>query len=347
MRKVADGFSRLGKGRYHNGPGAGETAIAPLIISASRATDIPAFYPDWFIRRLETGYCKWVNPFSGKPLYVSLTKARFVVFWSKNPAPMIPRLPILDERRIGWYFQFTLNDYEQEGFEPNVPPLKERVETFQRLAGKAGRERVVWRFDPLIRTASLGPEELLEKIRRVGERIHPFTEKLVISFADIGGYAKVKRNLNVAGVPWKDFTREDMEKIAQGAAALGRGWGLEVATCAESVDFDRYGIVHNRCIDPELIMRIARSDEVLRGFLGCEEKNASLLAGSKTKHPLKDKGQRKHCGCIVSKDIGRYDTCEHLCVYCYANGSPELVKRNRGRMRAWSDSILGESTALP
>ena len=207
--------------------GAGETAIAPLIISASRATDIPAFYPDWFIRRLETGYCKWVNPFSGKPQYVSLTKARFVVFWSKNPAPMIPRLPVLDERRIGWYFQFTLNDYEQEGFEPNVPPLKERVETFQRLARKAGRERVVWRFDPLIRTAGLGPEELLEKIRRIGERIHPFTEKLVISFADIGGYAKVKRNLNVAGVPWKDFTKEDIGKNRPRRGRSRKGLGPE------------------------------------------------------------------------------------------------------------------------
>ena len=322
--------------------GSRETAIAPLIISASRSTDIPAFYSEWFANRLQLGYCRWVNPFNRKPQYVSLEKTRFIVFWSKNPAPMIPRLNLLDERRIGWYFQFTVNDYESEGFEPNVPPLNERIETFVKLAGRAGKERVIWRFDPLIRTDRLGPQELLAKIKHIGDRIHPFTEKLVISFADIAKYAKVKRSLNASGIPWKDFSKEDMEEIADGAATLGKNWGLKVSTCAESVDLTKYGIGHNRCIDDDLMMRIARPDKELEAFLGYKGMDASLFAGPEKKHPMKDKGQRKECGCVISKDIGRYNTCEHLCVYCYANTSPEQVRKNRKRVSPESDSIIGE-----
>ena len=93
-------------------------AIAPVIVSASRATDIPAFYADWFFNRLDKGYASWRNPFNGKNSYVSFANTRFVVFWSKNPKPLIPYLPILQEKGIGFYIQFTLNDYDAEQLEP-------------------------------------------------------------------------------------------------------------------------------------------------------------------------------------------------------------------------------------
>ena len=99
-------------------------ASAPVIISASRSTDIPAYFAKWFINRLEKGYCVWYNPFNQKPSYVSFAKTKVVVFWTKNPAPMIPYLPELDKRGIHYYFQVTLNDYEKENFEPNVPKLE-------------------------------------------------------------------------------------------------------------------------------------------------------------------------------------------------------------------------------
>ena len=102
-------------------------ALAPVIISASRSTDIPAFYAKWFINRLRAGYCVWYNPFNQKPTYVSFANCKVVVFWTKNPKPLIPYLHELDERGIHYYFQFTVNDYEAEGFEPNVRPLTERI----------------------------------------------------------------------------------------------------------------------------------------------------------------------------------------------------------------------------
>lgn len=139
-------------------------AQTPLIISASRATDIPAFYADWFFRRLEKGYVRWRNPFSGQNSYVYFSNTRFIVFWSKNPAPLLPYLSMLKERGIGCYIQYTLNDYEAEGLEPNVPPLEQRIATFRRLVEVLGIGGVVWRFDPLILTDRINIDTLLRKI---------------------------------------------------------------------------------------------------------------------------------------------------------------------------------------
>ena len=130
-------------------------AQMPVIVSASRSTDIPAFYSDWFMERLKAGYVKWFNPFNGVPLYVGFKKMRCIVFWSKNPRPMLVHLDALDAICPNYYFQFTLNDYDAERIEPRVPPLDERVETFKRLSERVGKDRVVWRFDPLILTDKL------------------------------------------------------------------------------------------------------------------------------------------------------------------------------------------------
>lgn len=131
-----------------NGP---QPAIEPLIISASRATDIPAFHADRFFRFLESGYVQWVNPFNRQVQYVSFAKTRVIVFWTKNPKPLIPYLSELNRRGIGYYFQYTLNDYEQEGLEPNMPAMEDRLQTFMDLSQQIGKEKVIWRFDPLIK----------------------------------------------------------------------------------------------------------------------------------------------------------------------------------------------------
>ena len=113
-------------------------AIAPVIISASRSTDIPAFYAKWFFNRLAKGYCAWYNPFNQQKMYISFERCRVIVFWTKDPAPIIPYLPELDKMSIHYYFQVTLNDYVKEGFEPNVPSVEERVETFKQLSSLIG-----------------------------------------------------------------------------------------------------------------------------------------------------------------------------------------------------------------
>lgn len=182
-------------------------AQAPVILSASRSTDIPAFYSKWFFNRLAKGYCSWHNPFNHQKIYISFKNCKVIVFWTKNPKPILPYLHILDEMGIHYYFQITLNDYVNEGFEPNVPPIDERIDTFKLLSERIGREKVIWRFDPLIMTTSIGPQELLSKIWNIGNQIKGYTNKLVFSFIDVKTYRKVQKNL-VRETPF--FTQEDV-----------------------------------------------------------------------------------------------------------------------------------------
>jgi DNA repair photolyase len=326
-----------------NDAGEQVEASAPVIISASRSTDIPAFYSKWFIERLKKGYLVWRNPFNNQKTYITFANTRLFVFWSKNPKPLMKYLPELNKRKINYYFQFTLNDYERENFEPKVPPLEKRIETFKKLSKKIGKEKVIWRFDPLILTDEIDENNLLRKIEKIGNEIYNFTEKLVFSYADINVYRKVKTNLKREGIEYIEFNKDSMNKIAEGIASLNKKWGLELATCCEEINLDEFGIKHNKCIDDELIYKLFNKDKLLMDFLGYEETEQGDLfsAENNVKRPnLKDKGQRKICGCIVSKDIGEYDTCSHLCVYCYANSSVEKVKSNQKKHTSLSESLV-------
>ncbi len=316
--------------------GMSREAQAPVIVSASRSTDIPAFFSRWFMNRLRKGHVVWRNPFNGKPLYVSFAKTRVLVFWTKDPRPLLAYLDEIDAMGIHYYFQFTLNDYAPEGLEPNVPPLSQRVETFQALSERLGKKRVIWRFDPLMLTDTLTVERLADRIAGVAARIRGCTERLVISFADIGVYRKVRNSLARAHVSYREFTPELMVEVAQRLQSLNRDWGLKLATCAEAVDLEPYGIGHNRCIDDRLLIELFPQDGRLMDFLGVE---AGLFAAPSRPY-LKDKGQRKACGCIVSKDIGRYDTCRHLCAYCYANTSCKAVENNLRKQDPEADVLV-------
>ena len=333
-------------------------ATTPVIISASRSTDIPAFYSKWFFNRLAKGYCAWYNPFNQQKMYISFKNCRVVVFWTKNPEPIIPYLHELDERNIHYYFQVTLNDYVKEGFEPNVASVEKRVETFKRLSDMIGKERVIWRFDPLIITPTIGPRELLKRIWNIGNQLKGYTDKLVFSFIDVKAYRKVQNNLVKETML---FTKEDVEnaeanhaqriEIVEGLQKIRNtwhqeGWDVEMATCAEDIDLEQYGIEHNRCIDGELMKRLFAEDEELVYYLHTLKWPERDMFGQLPPIPekrknVKDSGQRKICGCMVSKDIGMYNTCRHFCVYCYANTSKEAVLKNKDKHNDESESIIG------
>ena len=342
----------------HTDKGQQVEAVAPVIISASRSTDIPAFYPKWFFNRLAKGYCVWYNPFNRQQkMYVSFTHCKVIVFWTKNPKTILPYLHELDKRGIHYYFQVTLNDYTSEGFEPNVPSLEERIKTFRELSDRIGHERVIWRFDPLILTPTITPRTLLSRIWKIGNQLKGYTDKLVFSFVDVKAYRKVQNNLvketscfTKESVGLAEANEAQRQEIVEGLAKLrdiwaSEGWNLQLATCAEEINLEKYGITHNRCIDGELMERVFGEDKELVYYLHTGKLPEPDLFGRVPEIPadrknLKDKGQRKVCGCMVSKDIGMYDTCRHFCVYCYANASRECVKKNAARHSDESESLI-------
>lgn len=319
-------------------------AQAPLIVSASRSTDIPAFYADWFFHRLEKGYSAWTNPFNGVKSYVSYANTRFIVFWSKNPRPLLDFLHILEKRNIKCYIQYTLNDYEDECLEKGVKPLDYRIETFKMLSRRLGKESVIWRFDPMILTDTISIDDLLKKVQNLGDHLKDSTKKLVFSYADIASYRKVKSNLEKNNIPYHEWNEELMDEFAKRLAEMNkaRGWDFRLATCGEKINISKYGIEHNRCIDGDLITQLAWNDSELMEFMKVSildlptpnlfgeqqiPEGAIILPNNKyfiSSHK-KDNGQRELCGCMAAKDIGEYNTCPHLCEYCYANASKELA----------------------
>lgn len=335
-------------------------AQAPIIVSASRSTDIPAFYADWFFNSLEKGYSAWVNPFNGVKSYVSYNRTRFIVFWTKNPRPLLAYLHVLEEMGIKCYIQYTLNDYEEEKLE-NVPAIATRIETFKLLVDRLGVGSVVWRFDPMLLTDDISIDALLLKVQNIGDQLKGLVEKLVFSYADIQLYKKVKSNLERNGIKYHEWTEAQMEEFAQKLSYMNkeRGWNYTLATCSEKIDISKYGIEHNRCIDGDLITKIAWDDTELMKFMKVkiEEIQPSLFGDAEIpdgaislpqnhyfiSNHKKDPGQRELCGCMAAKDIGEYNTCPHLCEYCYANASKELALANWKchKENPWSETITG------
>ena len=309
--------------------------LTPTIVSASRATDVPKFYAEWLLARLREGFCSWTNPFNRQVYTVSFEKTRLIVFWSKDPKPLLARLDELEDLGFRqYYFQFTLNDYVREGLEPNVPSVEVRIETFRALAGRIGKERVIWRYDPLLLSPAITIDALLDRIAAIGRALKGHTEKLVFSFADIASYRKVMRNL--AGTGCREFTHDEKIEFVTRLRDLNHELGLTLATCAEDIDLAAFGVRHNKCVDDDLMVRLFHDDAALMEFLGAEY---DLIDEWKIAKSKKDKGQRAACGCVVSKDIGMYNTCPHLCRYCYANANDESVLANWKRHGA---SLCGE-----
>ena len=274
---------------------------------------------------------------------------------------MLEYLHILEEKGIGCYIQYSLNDYEVEGLEKNVPPLVQRIDTFKILVDRLGKGHVVWRFDPLVLTESINIDSLLGKIERIGDQLLGYTEKLVFSFADILSYRKVQSNLQKAQINYRDWSDFQMREFASRLSILNKKWNYELATCGEKINLTQCGINKNHCIDDDLIIRLAYNDKVLMDYLKVKKLsmpqpdlfgNTEQLPGDAILLPNnmyaihgdnKDKGQRQFCGCIKSKDIGEYNTCIHGCEYCYANASKQVALKNykTHKERLYGETITG------
>ncbi|WP_455662139.1 DUF1848 domain-containing protein [Pradoshia sp.] len=299
-----------------------------MIISASRRTDIPAFYAEWFMNRIRDGYFMKVNPYNKKQIKrVSLASNDLdaIVFWSKNPRPVLRYLPELHEKGHKILMQYTLNDYPEE-LEPGVPSLSYRIDTFQRFSEALGTEQMVWRYDPIILSNKMDVDDHLERFHDIACMLNGWTSRVTVSFMDF--YAKSKGRLRrieaESGYQFSDWLHpanaERLTALAQGLNRIAVDNGMSVVTCSEQMDLDDYGIKHGACIDQVHI------EQVL---------NRTLIG-------KKDKYQRAECGCMESVDMGSYDTCPFGCPYCYAVRSDKLVQTNRKKHDPASPYLIGE-----
>jgi len=265
-----------------------------MIITASRRTDIPSFYSDWFFNRLKARYLYVRNPFNQrqvKRISMAPEDVDGIVFCTKNPLPMMDRLDLLGE--YDFYFQFTLTAYSAD-VEAGVPSKNDViVPAFRRLADQLGPVRVIWRYDPILLSAAYTVEYHAEYFDKIAARLKGYTKKCIVSFLD--RYRHIDGRLKRHG--FKEPDEGEIIEIARNLSGSARRYGLALETCAESVDLGAYGIGHARCVDAALLQQLRRIK----------------IAAEK------DRNQRPNCGCAKSVDIGAYNTCGHGCVYCYAN----------------------------
>lgn len=282
-----------------------------MIISASRRTDLPAFYARWFLQQVRRGFCQVANPFNPQQVRrVSLLpdEVTAIVFWTRHPQPLLPYLAELDQAGFRYYFQYTLLDYPRQ-LETHRPDWKAALRTFAALAEQIGPERVIWRYDPLVFSNLTPPEYHLRNFERLAQALRGRARRVVISLLD--PYPKLKRRfaqLAQAGVqlygpangeePW-------LADLLRQLAACARANGLEIVSCAEPCDLRPYGVQPGSCVDAGLIARLFG------------------VAVS----PARDPGQRPACRCAQSVDIGWYDSCLFGCQYCYATRSFDLARR--------------------
>lgn len=287
-----------------------------MILSVSRRTDIPNYYSDWFYERIKEGFLYVRYPFNKHQLYkipLSPDVVDCIVFWTKNPLPMMARLNELD--KYNYYFQFTLTGYGRD-IEPNIPHKKdEMIPAFIELSKRIGKERVIWRYDPILINDRYTVEYHEKAFGQIAGRLHSYTNKVVISFIDF--YAKIKRNVNSLSI--KELDQDTMADIALRLSKIAKEFNIKIESCAEKIDLEPYGISHGSCIDKRTIENI----------IGCK-----IICD-------KDKNQRAECGCIESIDIGTYNTCRNGCKYCYANFSEETVEKNAGLYDVHSPLLCG------
>jgi transcriptional regulator len=296
-----------------------------MIISASRRTDIPAFYAKWFINRAREGYCTVPNPIDHRQVALISLKPQdveVIVFWTRNPAPLFPYLDELDTLGFHYYFQYTLLKNPRE-LDEKGPGFEQSLNTFQQLSERIGSSRVIWRYDPIVFTERTGMSFHLEAYEEIARKLKGFTNRSVISIMDF--YQKTQKRikkLEKQGITIHDIQDPPGDRFAALMHALVKSAnenGMELVSCAEELELSTYGIKPGKCIDDEYIEKVF---------------------GIEVAHK-KDPGQRKACGCVMSRDIGMYDSCPFGCQYCYATSNFERARLNHSQHDPKSPSLLG------
>ncbi|GKX30967.1 hypothetical protein SH1V18_34470 [Vallitalea longa] len=286
-----------------------------MILSISRRSDIPAFYTDWLIKRFEEGFVYVRNPMNFhqvSEVKLSPELIDCIVFWTKDPKKIIPKLDTFNKYK--YYFQITINSYGID-LEKNVRSKSEIIKSVIELSRLIGKERIIWRYDPVILTEKYDFAYHEKYFRKLMDMLSPYCDKCVISFLDI--YTKTKRNMKE--IDFQEITDKDMRYIAEAFTKIASEYKMTIETCSELIDLSDFGIKHGKCVDDKMISKLNNCDVVIS----------------------KDANQRDICGCVKSIDIGAYNTCNHNCLYCYANFSEKATINNIGKHDDGSPFLIG------
>lgn len=291
-----------------------------MIISASRRTDIPAFYSRWLFNRIREQYVLVPNPYNPR-LFSRISLAPDVVdcivFWSKNPSPMMKNLHLL--KGYNYYFQFTLNPYGSD-IENRLPSLDARIETFKRLSEMIGKEKIIWRYDPILTNSRYDAAFHKKAFNSIAARLKDHTSRCMLGFID--HYPHIRRAVGKLDI--KPLQRDEIEEMAVSFKQSAADHPMDLETCTVKVDLSHLGIPSGLCVDKKLIERIT-------GY--------PILAG-------KDKNQRSVCNCTESIDIGTYESCLNGCIYCYAiKGNYNTAEYNMQKHDPDAPTLIGHVPA--
>ena len=289
-----------------------------MIVSASRRTDVPAFYWPWFLSRLDAGYAMTRNPMNAHQLRrVELTDQAVdgFVFWTKNPTPMLDKLDPLDGR--AYYFQYTITPYGSD-VEPDLPPKQNMLDAMRLLVDRVGTERVVWRYDPILLSPTHSISWHVDRFAAMTNMLRGYTDNCTISFLDL--YRKIMKRLDAISARTPDA--DERIALARAFVNIGAAQGIAISTCVEGDEYADVGVRRGRCVDADRLSRIA---------------------GHALDIP-RDRNQRPGCTCAQSVDIGAYNSCPHGCAYCYANASPAAVAKHAARHDPASPFLIGDES---
>ncbi len=289
-----------------------------MIISATRRTDIPSFYGEWFLNRLKEGYVLIPNPYNpNRYSKALLTKESvdIIVFWTKNPIPFIKYLDEIDNLGYQYYFQFTITPYNKQ-IEKNLPNKKEILESFKYLSKRLGSNKVVWRYDPIIINNEFTIQYHEKMFEHMSSKLKNYTNRCIISFVD--PYKNVTRRMGEN--PVYNMKEDIIHQLAEIFSKIANKYNIKLYTCSEKIDLTKYNITKSSCIDKTLI------EEILNTKI-----NVKL-----------DKNQREECRCVESIEIGTYNCCNNGCNYCYALQSEESSSNNIKKHNPNSKTLIGE-----
>ncbi len=286
-----------------------------MIINTGSRTDTVQYYTEWLLKRFEEGFVYSRNPlFPDKVTKYELNPdvVDCIIFCSKNYEPILPYIKGITEK-FNTYFHYTITAYDKD-IEPNVPDIEKSIETLIKLSELVGRQRIAWRYDPILLTEKYTKILHYKTFNHIAEKISPYIDRCIFSFVEM--YKKLETNMPEIIL----LTPKDKTEIARNIGAIAKKHNMIIQTCATDENYEQYGILTSGCLTADILGR------------------ANNVKFKKLKHS----GNRKNCNCMESRNIGDYDTCPNGCKYCYANQNPQIAKLNYEKHNPNSPLILGD-----